>query len=164
LSIDGPNAFKNILNGQTLHLDMSLKTANQYILSTSLLLALLFNQALGMLNSASAMSAMQNFANDDTLAICTGTRVKWISASIFYQSGDIVEVEAPSNTPDILHEVSCVFAQLNDSPIDDKFTSLKTHTTEFVNPTVLNAKLLFVATDYVNNFLARGPPVFYKRH
>ncbi len=139
---------------------MSLKTANHYILTTLLLLALIFNQGLGMLSSATAMSAMQNFANDDTLAICTGTRVKWISAAIFYQSGDIVEVKAPNNTPDNLHEVSCVFAQLNDSPIDDKFTSLKTHATEFVNPTVLNSKLLFVATDYVNNFLARGPPVF----
>ena len=105
---------------------MSLKTANHYILSTLLLLALTFNQGLGMLSSAAS----------------------------------IVEVEAPLNTPDNLHEVSCVFAQLNDSPIDDKFTSLKTHATEFVNPTVLNSKLLFVATDYVNNFLARGPPVF----
>lgn len=139
---------------------MSLKTANHYILTSLLLLSLIFNQGLGMLSSATSMSAMQNFANDDTLAICTGTRVKWISAAIFYQSGDIVEVKAPNNTPDNLHEVSCVFAQLNDAPIDDKFTSLKTDATTFVNPTVLIANLVFVATDYVNNFLARGPPVF----
>lgn len=139
---------------------MSLKTANHYILSTLLLLALIFNQGLGMLSSASAMSAMQNFANDETLVICTGTQVKWISAAIFYQSGDIIEVEAPSNTPDNLHAVSCVFAQLNDAPIDDKFTSLNTHASESLNLIVLNAKLLFVATDYVNSFLARGPPAF----
>jgi hypothetical protein len=130
------------------------------MLSTLLLLALIFNQGLGMLSSSSAMSAMQDFADDDTLAICTGTRVKWISAAIFYQTGDIVEVEAPSSTPDNLHVVSCVFAQLNDSPIDDKFTTLRIHVSEFINPIVLNTKLLFVATDYINNFFARGPPVF----
>ena len=142
---------------------MSLKTINHYILSALLLLALIFNQGLGMLSSASAMSAMQSFADDDTLAICTGTRVKWISAAIFYDSGDIIEVEAPISTPDNLHQVSCVFGQLNDSPVDDKFTSLKILANESVTPIVLKAKLLFVATDYANNFLARGPPIFYKR-
>jgi len=139
---------------------MPFKTTNHYILSTLLLLALLFNPGLSMLSSANAMSGMQRFADEDTLAICTGTRVKWISAAIFYQSGDIVEVDAPSQTPDNLHEVSCIFAQLNDSPKDDKFAILNTLTNAIVRHAAINTKLFFVATDYVNNFLARGPPAF----
>ncbi|WP_026843341.1 hypothetical protein [Brumicola pallidula] len=139
---------------------MPFKTANHYILSTLLLLALIFNQGLGMLSSANAMSVMQSYADEDTLAICTGTSVKWISAAIFYQSDDIVEIDAPSDTPEDLHEVSCIFAQFNDSPKDDQFCKLKTLTNDFVTPLVNITKRLFVATDYVNNFLARGPPAF----
>ena len=55
-----------------------------------------------MLNSASSMSSMQNFSDEDTLAICTGTRVKWISALEYFTSGEIVEVDAPKDTPDDL--------------------------------------------------------------
>jgi hypothetical protein len=139
---------------------MLFKTANHYILITLLLLALIFNQGLGILSSANAMSGMQIFADEDTLAICTGTSVKWISAAIFYQSGELIEVDAPSETPDNLHEVSCIFAHLNDSSKDHQFGALQTPKNEFVTPIVNNAKRLFVATDYVNNFLARGPPTF----
>jgi hypothetical protein len=139
---------------------MSFKTANHYILSMLLLLALIFNQGLGMLSSAKAMSEMQSFADEDTLAICTGMSVKWISASIFYHSGEFVEVDAPNETPDNLHEVSCIFAQINDSPKDHQFGTLQTPTNDCVAFIVNNAKRLFVATDYVNNFLARGPPAF----
>jgi hypothetical protein len=139
---------------------MLFKTANHYILITLLLLALIFNQGLGILSSANAMSGMQSFADEDTLAICTGTSVKWISAAIFYQSGELIEVDAPSETPDNLHEVSCIFVHLNDSSKDHQFGALQTPKNEFVTPIVNNAKRLFVATDYVNNFLARGPPTF----
>jgi hypothetical protein len=139
---------------------MLFKTANHYILITLLLLALIFNQGLGILSSANAMSGMQSFADEDTLAICTGTSVKWISAAIFYQSGELIEVDAPSDTPANLHEVSCIFAHLNDSPKDHQFGTLQVPKNDFVTPVVNNAKRLFVATDYVNNFLARGPPAF----
>jgi hypothetical protein len=139
---------------------MLFKTAEHYILNTLLLLALIFNQGLGILSSANAMSGMQRFADQDTLAICTGTSVKWISAAVFYQSGELIAVDAPSETPDNLHTVSCIFSHLNDSPKDHQFGTFQTPTNDVVTPIVNNAKRLFVTTDYVNNFLARGPPAF----
>lgn len=113
-----------------------------------------------MLNSASSMSSMQNFSDEDTLAICTGTRVKWISALEYFTSGEIVEVEAPNDTPDDLHEVSCVLAHLSDSAKDDKFNTLSAQLSAFVTPMVIVSKLLFVSGDYVNHFNARAPPSF----
>jgi hypothetical protein len=137
---------------------MSPNIVKHYILTTLLLLSLIFNQGIGMLNSANAMSAMQSFSDEDTLVICTGTSVKWISASVFYDTGSIVEVDAPDDTPDNLHEVSCIFAQLNDSPKNSIFVSLQNLVIPLLNTAVETTKLLIVPTDYVNNFNARAPP------
>lgn len=139
---------------------MSFSAAKHHILSIIIVLSLLLNQGLGVLNSASAMSSMQAFSDDDTLAICTGAQVKWISAAIFYASGNIVEVEAPDDTPQNLHEVSCVFAQLNDSPKDDIFHALQVVFSQLIKPIITFTKLLFVTGDYVNSFNARAPPLF----
>ena len=131
-----------------------------YLLSTLLLLSLSLNQGLGMMSSASAMATMQNFSDKDTLAICTGTRVKWISALEYYASGDIVEVEAPLTTPDDLHEVSCVLAQFSEPGKDDKFHVLSAQLSAAVASISVASKHLFVSGDYVNHFNARAPPTF----
>ncbi|MBF7072100.1 hypothetical protein ISG33_01625 [Glaciecola sp. MH2013] len=81
-----------------------------------LLVSLVFSQGLSMFASASAMSTMQSFASEDSLAICTGKTVRWISASIFYETGELIELEAQESVPDNLHEVVCVLAQLGDAP------------------------------------------------
>lgn len=138
---------------------MLLNRTRQYLLYTILLLSLVFNQGLGMLNSAYAMSSMQSFSDDDTLVICTGKSVKWISALEYYTSGNIVEVGAPQNTPDNLHDgVSCIFAQLNDTAKDDKFSALQAHTPLLVTQRVVVRKRLFISGDYLYNFNARAPP------
>jgi hypothetical protein len=42
--------------------------------------------------------------------------MKWISADIYFETGEIFEVAAPNDAPTNLHEVDCVFAQFADTP------------------------------------------------
>jgi hypothetical protein len=91
-------------------------THSSLLLRFILLISLAFNQGLGLASSSTAMSATQSLASDDVLAICTGKSVKWISAEVYFTSGELVEVEAPEASPENLHEASCVLAQLSDLP------------------------------------------------
>ena len=86
------------------------------LLNLLLIISLAFNQGLTLLASSSTLSSMQSYANQDTLAICTGKTMKWIAADIYFDSGQIIEVDAPNSTPQDLQEVDCLFSQFIDSP------------------------------------------------
>jgi hypothetical protein len=97
---------------------------NHTLLKLILLVSLAFSQGLTAFVSASAMAQMQSHATQNTLAICTGTTMKWISADVYFDTGEILEVSAPNNTPENLHEVDCVFAHFIDAP---KFSPASIH-------------------------------------
>jgi hypothetical protein len=133
-------------------------------LKVILLLSLVLNQGLSVLASSAAMAKMQAYADENTLAICTGKSVKWISADIFYQTGEVIELSAqtdiPADTPDTLHEVTCVLAQLGDLPKTLAEHSDLQFTTTFFSPlpfieAISHKKSLFSAF-----FSSRGPPIF----
>jgi hypothetical protein len=124
-----------------------------------LLISLAFNQGLGLASSSTAMAAMQSLATDDVLAICTGKSVKWISAEVYFSSGEVLEVDAPNAAPENLHEASCVLAQLSDQP-----NSLENSYSLSVKP--VGHEHLFVGlfrsaiTSSKSVNLARAPPHF----
>jgi hypothetical protein len=129
-------------------------------LKVILLLSLVLNQGLSVFASSSAMAKMQSYADENTLAICTGQSVKWISADIFYQSGELVEVDVQADIPDTLHEVSCVLAQLADLPKTlAEHNNLQFTTNVFsvlpFTESIRHKKSLFSAF-----FSSRAPPIF----
>ena len=129
-------------------------------LKVILLLSLVLNQGLSVLASSAAMAKMQAYADENTLAICTGKSVKWISADIFYQTGEVIELSAQTDIPDTLHEVTCVLAQLGDLPKTLAEHSDLQFTTTFFSPlpfieAISHKKSLFSAF-----FSSRGPPIF----
>lgn len=85
------------------------------LLNLLLIISLAFNQGLTLLSSSGTLSSMQSYANQDTLAICTGKTMKWIAADIYFDTGKIIEVDAPNSTPQDLQEVDCLFSQFIDS-------------------------------------------------
>ena len=125
-----------------------------------LLISLAFNQGLGLASSSTAMSAMQSFASDDVLAICTGKSVKWISADVYFASGEFLEVEAPTAAPENLHEVSCVLAQLADQ--SNSLENTQTISVPVEGHTPLFYTLVGFSTTSVRalNF-ARAPPILF---
>ena len=129
-------------------------------LKVILLLSLVLNQGLSVFASSAAMAKMQAYADENTLAICTGKSVKWISADIFYQTGEVIELSAQTDIPDTLHEVTCVLAQLGDLPKTLAEHSDLQFTTTFFSPlpfieAISHKKSLFSAF-----FSSRGPPIF----
>ncbi|MDT0582453.1 MULTISPECIES: hypothetical protein [Alteromonadaceae] len=125
-----------------------------------LLISLAFNQGLGLASSSTAMSAMQSFASDDVLAICTGKSVKWISAYVYFASGEVLEVEAPAATPENLHEVSCVLAQLADQP--NSLENTQSVSVNVAGHTPLFYTLVSFSTTSTQTLnLARAPPILF---
>ena len=124
-----------------------------------LLISLAFNQGLGLASSSTAMAAMQSLASDDVLAICTGKSVKWISAEVYFASGEVLEVDAPTAAPENLHETSCVLAQLSDLPntLENHYSlSVKTVGHEHIFLSLSRG----AATRSLSVHLARAPPHF----
>jgi len=70
--------------------------------STSLVILciLLFNQCLAAISNAQQFSSVANKLDDNTLVICTGAEVKFISSFDYFEFGKIVEV-APSVDADL---------------------------------------------------------------
>jgi hypothetical protein len=129
-------------------------------LKVILLLSLVLNQGLSVLASSAAMAKMQAYADENTLAICTGKSVKWISADIFYQTGEVIELSAQTDIPDTLHEVTCVLAQLGDLPKTlAEHSNLQFTTNVFsvlpFTESIRHKKSLFSAF-----FSSRAPPIF----
>ena len=78
------------------------------------MIALLLNSVLSLLNASWAMQNAQQYQSDDSLLICTGKSVKWISQSAFVDFGVVVELPPPSAAPDNLHQIDCGADTLSD--------------------------------------------------
>lgn len=78
-----------------------------YILSLCLFLQVGLNAAF----SSYKMASLQANKSVDSLLICTGKSVKWISASHFFETGELLEIEqnqiGDANTQ---HDLSCVYS------------------------------------------------------
>lgn len=132
--------------------------ANHILIKLLLIVSLAFNQGLTSFVSASAMASMQTYASTDTLAICTGTSMRWIDANVYFDSGKIVEVIAPSDTPTNLHEVDCVFAHLGDLPKTTHASISAPLFDSLPHLLVISQPVLFTSTLFSYKKRARAPP------
>jgi hypothetical protein len=125
------------------------------------LFTLLFNSIGALYAASSLLSRAQTFANDNTALICTGSSFKWISMSVYQQTGIIAFVDAPDNAPSNIEQTKCSYAYLADTHCDDKYLTGQKHTISLVNSNI--------AMSYINAIYAtakhqlapsRGPPIF----
>lgn len=56
--------------------------------------------------------------NQDVELICTGSTFKWMSLSVYQQTGEILFVEAPENAPSGFEHIKCSYSYLNDAQTD----------------------------------------------
>lgn len=80
--------------------------------------AFLLNTTLSPITAALAVNQAQQYASEDAMLICTGSKIKWISQSTFEQRGVVMEVEAPTDAPEGLHQLDCSFSFLVDNLLE----------------------------------------------
>ncbi|MBE1286241.1 MAG: hypothetical protein GJ671_00780 [Alteromonadaceae bacterium] len=64
-----------------------------------LIIALALQAGLGGLFAAQKLDSINATLGDDVLVICTGTQLKYIDAIEYYGSGNIVEIQNPTDSP-----------------------------------------------------------------
>ncbi len=78
------------------------------------ILALIFNSSLQVLASSYALDHAQQYANEDSMMICTGSSFKWISTSAYFDLGKIVYIDPPKNNSEKITEIDCSLLHLSD--------------------------------------------------
>ena len=69
------------------------------VLQIYLIIALALQAGLGGLFAAQKLDSINATLSDDVLVICTGTQLKYIDAIEYYGSGNIVEIQNPTDSP-----------------------------------------------------------------
>lgn len=77
-------------------------------------LALIFNSSAQVLASSYAVNNAQQYADEDSMMICTGSTFKWISTSAYFELGKVVFIDPPLNAPEDINEIDCSFEYLSD--------------------------------------------------
>lgn len=100
-----------------------IKTTKNKSVLLCLVFALFFN-SVGTLFAASSLTSQAKSLNtQDVELICTGSTFKWMSVSIYQQTGEIQFVEAPENAPDGFDHIKCSYSYLYDNGSDQVLIS-----------------------------------------
>lgn len=92
------------------------------VYSLMMIFVLLFNSTFAVFASSLTIEKANQYKTEDATLICTGSQLRWISLSAFYQTGKMVFIDAPNDAPEQLEQVSCVYSYLSDSYTDTLFT------------------------------------------
>jgi hypothetical protein len=124
-----------------------------------MVIALLFNSVGTLFAASSMLSQAKSFANDDVELICTGTSFKWMSVSIYQQTGKIEFVDAPADAPEGFDTVNCSYSYLNDAHTDNALLEGSITLTFFnlSNKSIAYANAQYVARKH-QLCLSRAPP------
>ena len=87
--------------------------------SVLVVIAMIFNGTAAVIGSAWAANSAQQYATDDTMMICTGSQFKWISATDYFASGEMVFVDPPTDAPASVDNLDCSYLFLAEQHIDD---------------------------------------------
>lgn len=81
-----------------------------------LIIALALQAGLGGLFAAQKLDSINATLGDDVLVICTGTQLKYIDAVEYYSSGNIVEIQNPTDSPNDTDQnaSNCIVCQAQD--------------------------------------------------
>lgn len=81
-----------------------------------LIIALALQAGLGGLFAAQKLDSINSTLSDDVLVICTGTQLKYIDAIEYYGSGNIVEIQNPTDSPNDTDQnaSNCIVCQAQD--------------------------------------------------
>lgn len=81
-----------------------------------LIIALALQAGLGGLFAAQKLDSINATLGDDVLVICTGTQLKYIDAIEYYGSGNIVEIQNPTDSPNDTDQnaSNCIVCQAQD--------------------------------------------------
>jgi hypothetical protein len=81
-----------------------------------LIIALALQAGLGGLFAAQKLDSISATLGDDVLVICTGTQLKYIDAIEYYGSGNIVEIQNPTDSPNDTDQnaSNCIVCQAQD--------------------------------------------------
>lgn len=99
------------------------KAVKHKLIIASMVIALLFNSVGTLFAASSMLSQAKIFANNDVELICTGSTFKWMSVSIYQQTGKIQFVDAPADAPEGFDAVKCSYSYLNDNKSNHGLTS-----------------------------------------
>ncbi|MDN4502738.1 hypothetical protein QX776_10000 [Alteromonadaceae bacterium BrNp21-10] len=113
------------------------------LLSSLLMLVMLFNSTASVLAAAWITDDAQQYAGEDKILICTGSSFKWISESAFFESNQLVFVDAPADAPAELQQIDCSYKYLS-----DLYTDL---------PNMLDSSIDHIAYQALNSRLAQRP-------
>lgn len=124
-----------------------------------LVFALFFNSVGTLFAASSLLSQAKTFSNKDVELICTGSTFKWMSVSIFEQTGEIQFVEPPENAPEGFEHIKCSYSYLNDNSSNQALFTQQT-TLEFV--TLTNPVIDYINAQYTAQkhqlATSRAPP------
>lgn len=119
-----------------------------------------FSSTANVLLSSHNLNKGQIFAqnNSDAMLICTGSKVKWISESSYFDLGKVVEVTLSNNIPIELQNIDCYSDQITEPSLDELFPpiilpdNLAIHYTKINEPTFAQLSAQFSSS------LSRAPP------
>ncbi|MBL4631674.1 MAG: hypothetical protein JKY14_11125 [Paraglaciecola sp.] len=126
----------------------------------SILVALLFNSLGTLFTANTILTNAQNYVDEDSVLICTGSTYKWISLSAFELTGKVKFVDAPEDAPDNLHEIKCIYAFLADHNPDTLWPFAPT---PLILPVNSNTAISYFSALYATSkhqlALSRAPPL-----
>ncbi|MBT0586268.1 hypothetical protein [Alteromonas oceanisediminis] len=128
-----------------------------------LALSLALNGAASALTASQQLHLAQGMASNsaDVMLICTGSDVRWISESAFLDTGQIIEVAAPSEAPDHWQTLDCSSAEATEPTLDvfsvfPRGVELAPHSVK----TTSQLQQLFLNAQYASA-LSRAPPTTF---
>ncbi|MDO6841902.1 hypothetical protein Q4602_20665 [Paraglaciecola chathamensis] len=83
-------------------------------ISVLVMLALMFSSTATVLAASWQVNQAQQYASDDAMLICTGSQIKWISTQAFFDTGDMVFIDPPTDAPAELGQMECPNQFLSD--------------------------------------------------
>ncbi len=84
-------------------------------LLTFLCLLMAMQSALSNAVSGHNLRMLNAQGQQNVLVICTGTSTKWINSEIYFETGEIVQIEQPSDVTDIDMSLACFSSLLFDN-------------------------------------------------
>lgn len=98
--------------------------------------------------------------NSDAMLICTGSKVKWISESAYFDLGKVVEVTISENIPVELENIKCYSEQIIEPSLDELFSSFILPENLIISSLTINAPSFTQISAQYSSSLSRAPPSF----
>ena len=106
----------------------------------TIILSIFVNGTLAVFFASWQVLQLQKYVSDDAMLVCTGDQFKWISQTIYLETGQFSFIEPPADAPDKIDQVDCSYSFLADNQSDllnlpvvtQKASSYKNHVARLV--------------------------------